>query len=418
MELPTTKRTKRRMSRGFRMKKRTKRRRMSRGFRMKKRTKRKRMNRVDASQRPRVSWLHVDSCADGTPIRLAIYEYGNPNGYPVIYSHGGPGANYAGHIQRLYDLDKYHFIAFDQRGCGNSTPRLLVEKGKNTTQRTIEDMETVREKIARRDQWLVAGGSWGAALSVLYAQEHPQRTAGLILRGFTDLRTDDLKRPMFNSVFTDMTDENFRLIGLDYKKHTEMVAVKKLYKRYMSYVPPLSSSRSSRSSSRRYDKQHACQKILGALTKGDRRLLSMFSDNQIYTIRKLKGKEKEKRGKTPHKREKRQNTCRASAYRHEHPIFQTFADALITYHYAKHNYFINLNQIGHPANVKKIANIPTFFVQGRYDIVCPFVMAYEMHKRMKNSQLLVAHGGHTTQNLEIQEHIRAAAKQFARMHRL
>ena len=379
------------------------------------------------SVKPRVSWLHVDSCADGTPIRLAIYEYGDPRGYPVIYSHGGPGANFGGHIQRLYDLDKYHFIAFDQRGCGNSTPRLLVEKGKNTTQLTIGDMEMIRERIARRNKWLVSGGSWGAALSVLYAQAHPQRTAGLILRGFTDLRTDDMKRPMFNHVYTDMTDENFRLIGLDYQKHTEKHAVEKLYKRYMSYMPSLSSSRSRLSL--RYDKQHACQKILGALTKGDRRLLSTFSDDQIYTIRKLKRNERE-RGKTLYKRRKkrteRHRTCKASTYkphdvsahRREHPIFQTFADALITYHYGKHNYFLRPNQIGHPANVKRIANIPTFFVQGRYDIVCPFVMAYEMHKRMKNSQLLVAHGGHTTQNLEIQEHIRTAAEQFARTHRL
>lgn len=375
-------------------------------------------------QKPRVSWLHVDSCADGTPVRLAIYEYGNPNGYPVIYSHGGPGANYAGHIQVLYDLKKYHFISFDQRGCGNSTPRLLVEKGKNTTQCTIRDMETIREKVARRDRWLVSGGSWGAALSVLYAQEHPQRAAGLILRGFTDLRTDDQKRPMFNQVFTDMTDESFRLMGLDYKKHSERTAVNVLYKRCLSHVPPPPS---------RYDKERACRKIVKSLTEGDKRLLEIFSDNQIYTIRNLKGKgqtrtrcKRRNDGARSATRTRKAGRCAASAYRpqdmsayrREHPLFQMFADALITYHYGTHRYFIRPNQIIHPSSVKKIANIPTYFIQGRYDIVCPFVMAYEMHKRLRKSKLLIAHGGHTTQNLEIQQHIRSAAKQFARKMRL
>lgn len=111
---------------------------------------------------------------------LYIEECGNPNGIPVVYLHGGPGAGIVPTFRRFFDPTRYRVVLFDQRGSGRSTP--LGELHENTTQHLIGDIEKVREHLGI-ERWLVYGGSWGSTLSLAYAQAHPERAAGLILRG-------------------------------------------------------------------------------------------------------------------------------------------------------------------------------------------------------------------------------------------
>ena len=121
-------------------------------------------------------------------ISIYVECSGNPKGYPVIYLHGGPGDHINPHVRRLYNPKKYNIIMFDQRGCGKSKPAHHVNK--NTTQDLISDMEKIRMWIGC-EQWVVTGGSWGSTLALLYAQQYPKRTSGLILRGLYDLTDDD-----------------------------------------------------------------------------------------------------------------------------------------------------------------------------------------------------------------------------------
>jgi proline iminopeptidase len=107
-------------------------------------------------------------------------EVGNPDGMPVIFLHGGPGAGLSPQHRRFFDPDQYRVILFDQRGAGKSTP--LGECRANTTQLLVEDIERLRELFGI-SQWLVFGGSWGSTLALAYGQAHPERCLGFVLRG-------------------------------------------------------------------------------------------------------------------------------------------------------------------------------------------------------------------------------------------
>ncbi|MEQ9487623.1 MAG: alpha/beta fold hydrolase [Alphaproteobacteria bacterium] len=128
-----------------------------------------------------------DTCA--VPVddrhRLHVERYGNANGFPVILLHGGPGASWSPHMIRFFDPDRYHIIAFDQRGAWRSTP--LGELTDNSTHHTIGDIETIR-RLFGVESWLVFGCSWGSALSVAYAEHHTSRCAALVVQGVTMFR--------------------------------------------------------------------------------------------------------------------------------------------------------------------------------------------------------------------------------------
>ena len=107
-------------------------------------------------------------------------ECGNPDGIPVLFLHGGPGAGLSPQHRRFFDPQRYRVILFDQRGAGKSTP--LGEWRNNTTQLLIADIERLRAQFGI-DQWLVFGGSWGSTLALAYGQAHPAACLGFVLRG-------------------------------------------------------------------------------------------------------------------------------------------------------------------------------------------------------------------------------------------
>jgi proline iminopeptidase len=112
--------------------------------------------------------------------RIYVEQCGNPNGIPVVVLHGGPGGGCSPAMRRYFDPLVYRVILFDQRGCGRSTPHASVTD--NTTWHLVDDIEAIRKSI-NIEAWCVFGGSWGATLSLIYAQAHPDRTTHLILRG-------------------------------------------------------------------------------------------------------------------------------------------------------------------------------------------------------------------------------------------
>jgi proline iminopeptidase len=117
-------------------------------------------------------------------------ECGNPDGRPVVYLHGGPGAGCSADFRRYFDPGAYRIILFDQRGCGRSRPPASLEE--NTTWHLVSDIEALREHC-RIDNWQVFGGSWGSTLALAYAQTHPRRVTELVLRGLFTLRRSELE---------------------------------------------------------------------------------------------------------------------------------------------------------------------------------------------------------------------------------
>jgi proline iminopeptidase len=108
----------------------------------------------------------------------------------VLFVHGGPGGGCSASQRRFFDPTKYRIILFDQRGCGRSRPHASLEA--NTTWHLVVDMEQIRQHLGI-DRWLLFGGSWGSTLSLVYAQTHPERVCGLILRGIFLCRDQDLQ---------------------------------------------------------------------------------------------------------------------------------------------------------------------------------------------------------------------------------
>jgi proline iminopeptidase len=124
-------------------------------------------------------------------------EYGNPEGEPVLFVHGGPGGATHPALSRFFDPTRYRVILFHQRGCGYSTPSAsdvdarpaLLE---NTTAHLIGDMQQLRAHLSIQGKMHVFGGSWGSTLALAYAIAHPEAVQTLILRGIFLCRRKDL----------------------------------------------------------------------------------------------------------------------------------------------------------------------------------------------------------------------------------
>jgi proline iminopeptidase len=97
---------------------------------------------------------------------IAYTLYGNPEGKPVLFVHGGPGGGTDPAMARYFDPAVYKIVLVDQRGCGDSTP--FAELRENTTYDSISDFEKLRQKLGVK-KWQVFGGSWGSTLALAYA---------------------------------------------------------------------------------------------------------------------------------------------------------------------------------------------------------------------------------------------------------
>ena len=98
----------------------------------------------------------------------------------MVVLHGGPGGAINTTMRRFFDPTRWRSVLFDQRGCGKSRPNASLED--NTTWSLIADIERLREHLGIA-KWCVFGGSWGSTLALAYAITHPERVDALILRG-------------------------------------------------------------------------------------------------------------------------------------------------------------------------------------------------------------------------------------------
>jgi proline iminopeptidase len=91
--------------------------------------------------------------------------------------------------RQFFDPAFYRIIVYDQRGAGRSTPLGCLDQ--NSTPKLVEDMERLRVHL-EVDRWLVFGGSWGSTLALAYAEHHPERCRGLVLRGIFLCRPSEI----------------------------------------------------------------------------------------------------------------------------------------------------------------------------------------------------------------------------------
>ncbi|MGH8173606.1 MAG: alpha/beta fold hydrolase [Rhodanobacteraceae bacterium] len=120
-------------------------------------------------------WLDV-----GHGHRIHYWQSGARDGIPAVMLHGGPGSAANPAQNRILDPARYRIVQFDQRGCGRSTP--FGETRHNHTDALVADIEALRAHLGV-ERWFVVGGSWGAALALVYAARHRECTSGVFLRG-------------------------------------------------------------------------------------------------------------------------------------------------------------------------------------------------------------------------------------------
>ena len=137
----------------------------------------------------------IEPFATGTievnePHQLYWEQCGIPDGDPILFLHGGPGAGCSAQDRCFFDPAYFRIILLDQRGSGRSVP--VGDLTNNTMADTARDVEQLREQLGI-ERWHVFGGSYGSTMALYYAQEFPERCKSLVLRGIWLLRQEEIK---------------------------------------------------------------------------------------------------------------------------------------------------------------------------------------------------------------------------------
>lgn len=295
------------------------------------------------------------------PHIIYVEECGDPDGLPVLFIHGGPGAGCSVDDRRYFDPGRYRIILFDQRGCGRSEPH--GELNNNTTQTLISDIEKIRLHLGI-ERWMLFGGSWGSSLALLYAQAHVDRVMGMILRGIFLCREEDLRW---------FYQEGARYVFPDY------------WEEFMHPIP---------------------EKNRGQIIKAYHELLN--SEDELARMGAAKHwAQWEGQCATLH-------PCKTVFNRFTQP-HTAISLARIETHYFMNQCFIEPNAILRDA--AKLENIPGIIVHGRYDMICPLDNAIKLHKAWQRTELhVIRDAGHSASEPGIVDALVNATNIMARYH--
>lgn len=285
-------------------------------------------------------------------------ESGNPDGIPVVFLHGGPGAGCMPIYRRFFDPETFRIILFDQRGAGRSQP--TAETRNNTTQHLVADMERLRQHLGI-DRWLLFGGSWGSTLALAYAETHPGRVSELVVRGIFLVRRKEL--------------EWFYQDGAG-------VLFPEAFEAYRQAIPE----------AERGDMLGAFHKRLtGTDAKARQAAARAWSVWEASTCLLEPDMGFIDEWKTP-----------------------AFADALArieTHYFVNKGFFERENQLLEDAH--RLNDIPTVIVQGRYDVICPMMTAWELAQAMPHAAFRVVTAGHAANDPGIARALVEATDGFA-----
>ena len=313
---------------------------------------------------PRTLYPEIEPYESGmlavSPLHTIYYEQcGNPQGKPVVFLHGGPGAGCNAKSRRFFDPQHYRIVLFDQRGCGRSTPH--AELTDNTTWHLVQDIEALRAHLGI-ERWQVFGGSWGSTLALAYAEKHPQRVTELVLRGIFMLRRWEL--------------EWFYQKGCD-------AIFPDAWEGYLAAIPAVERADLMGAYYRRLTSPDAAVRVAAAKAWSIWEGGTSFLQPSAEYIAATGGDE------------------------------FALAFARIECHYFVHGGFFDADdQLLRDAH--KLKSIPAVIVQGRYDVVCPLRSAWDLHRAWPEADLrIVGDAGHSALEPGITHELVAATDRFA-----
>ena len=283
---------------------------------------------------------------------------GNPHGKPVVFLHGGPGGGCMPHHRRFFDPRYWRIVLFDQRGAGRSTPTADVTD--NTTQPLIADLDRLRDHL-QVERWLLFGGSWGSTLAIAYAEAHPQRSLGLVLRGIFLARPGELH--WFLHGMGKIFPEASQAFAGFLPEHERGDLLGNYHRRLINPDPAVHLP-----AARAWDRyERACSTLLPARDAGSP------SDTDTSAL----------------------------------------AIARIEAHYFVHRAFLDDDQL--LRDLPLIKHLPCTIVQGRYDIVCPAETAATLARAWSQAEyIVVPDAGHSVREPGITRELVAAVERMRR----
>jgi len=290
------------------------------------------------------------------PHRMYYEESGNPRGVPVVFLHGGPGAGSSAVHRQFFDPSYYRIVVYDQRGAGRSTPLGCLEQ--NTTPKLIADLERLRTHLGIH-RWLVFGGSWGSTLAIAYAEHHPERCLGLVLRGIFLCRKSEIDWFLYG--LRAIYPEAWRAFS-GFIPEAERGDLLAAYHRRLVDPDPAVHMPAARSWS---VYEGSCSTLLP-----NPALVADFASDRV-----------------------------------------ALGLARIEAHYFVNDIFLPEDfLLGH---ARRLKDIPGVIVQGRYDIVCPAVSADDLHRAWPEAEYtVVPDAGHSAFEPGIRSRLVAATESF------
>jgi proline iminopeptidase len=304
--------------------------------------------------------LTSEQFAVGDGHELYVESVGRVSGIPAVYLHGGPGSGCQPDHRRLFDPERFHAVLFDQRGAGRSRPKGSREH--NTTPHLIADMELIREKFGF-ERWMVVGGSWGATLALAYAQAHPERVTGIVLRA-TFLGTKAELEGAFLNALPRCYPE--------------------LYKGFLGVLPEDERGRPIEAYCRRVlDPDPAIHAPAARAWGETERILSEVAPSR--------------------------DRLDFAALNPSRPLPAT---PFMETHYFQNDCFMKPDQLMNEAG--RLADIPGIIVQGRYDLLCPPATSFALAARWPRADVrLVSGAGHSLYDPGIRDAVMKAVADMA-----
>ena len=297
----------------------------------------------------------------GDSHEIYVETVGRADGIPAVYLHGGPGSGCQPDHRRLFDPERFHAVLFDQRGAGRSRPKGRRED--NSLPHLIADMEMIREKFGF-ERWMIVGGSWGATLALAYAQAHPHRVSGIVLRAtFLGTRTE------LESAFVDVLPRFYPDLSND----------------FLSVLPPEERRQPLDAYWRRIlDPDPALHSPAARAWHNTERILSEHNPGRIrLDFDSLKNS--------------------------THPLPVTpFMEA----HYFQNDCFMKPGQV--LAEAGKLERLRGIIVQGRYDLLCPPATSHALGAVWPASEIRFVEGaGHSLYDAGVRDAVMKAIADLA-----
>jgi proline iminopeptidase len=267
--------------------------------------------------------------------QLYVQDWGNKDAKtPILFLHGGPGSGVKDRYKARFDPDLHRVIFFDQRGAGKSLPYGSLQN--NTTQHLVGDIKQIIERLDL-SQVILYGGSWGSCLALVFAIEHPNLVASMLLQGIFTGTQDEIEwlskgrfKTFFPDVWQNLQDGTPQEFSDDPFSYHE-------------------ANITSGDQAKAHSSAYLIGNIEGALMTLDDRYYAPDPADYDPTFIKLET------------------------------------------HYLSNNCFLTDNYI---INNVGALTMPVWLVQGRYDMVCPPVAAWQLDQALPNSHLLWTVAGH------------------------